>query len=176
MRHLLHALALLLLCSAAALGADLSTPSHVRILVYGVDDVARCAEPIKALQTELQTMRYPDGWTIGIICNPIAWQSLLRIADPPPTSTAFTNFIRHSTIINAAIFHQVRSSYRHTLLHELAHVTCHCADERVVEQLARELEHLPPPAQPRQTATATPSGPQTAPLRKLSFGSSGTQK
>lgn len=157
MRLLLRLLVpLLLLCSAAALAVDPSVPSRVRILVYGVEEVAKCAEPLKALQTELQTMPYPEGWTIGLVCNPLAWDSLLRIASAPPTSTAFTNFIRHSTVINAAVFHEARSSYRHTLAHELAHVTCHCADERQAERLARKLERTPP-AQPRQTASATPA-------------------
>jgi hypothetical protein len=155
LKRLLRSLALLLLCSAAAFGADLAAPSHVRILVYGVDDVAKCAGPVKALQAELQTLPYPEGWTIGIVCNPLAWESLLRIADPPPTRTAFTNFIKHSTVINAAIFHEVRSSYRHTLAHELAHVTCQCADERKVDQMARKLERIPPPAQSQQAATVT---------------------
>lgn len=155
LKLLLRSLASLLLCSAVALGADLAGASHVRILVYGVDDIAKCAGPIKALQAELQRMPYPDGWTIGIVCNPVAWESLLRIADPPPTRTAFTNFIKHTTVINAAIFHDMRSSYRHTLAHELAHIDCQCADERKVEHMARKLEQARPPAQSQQSATVT---------------------
>lgn len=153
MRPLLRLFALLLLCAAAAFAADAAAYSGPRILVYGVNDLAKCSGPIKALQAELQSMSYPDGWTIGLVCNPIAWERLLRIADPPPTHTAFTNFIKHSTVINAAIFHEPRSSYRHTLAHELAHVTCQCADEHKADQLARQLERVAPPIQ-RQTAKA----------------------
>ncbi len=156
LRLLLRSLAiLLLLFCAAGLADDLPAPAKVRILVYGVDSVAKCAGPIKALQDELQTLRYPDGWTIGIVCNPLAWDMLLRIADPPPTRTAFSNFIKHSTVLNAAIFRESRFSYRHTLAHELAHVTCQCADERKAEQLARKLQRTPPPLQPRQNAAVT---------------------
>ena len=146
MRHLLHWLALVLLCATGACAAESDAP-QVRILVYGVDDLADCAEPIQALQAELRTLPYPSGWTIGIVCTPVAWEALLRIADPPPTRSAFSNFIRRSTVINAAIFRQIRSSYHHTLLHELAHVTCQCTDEHKAEQLARKLERTPPTPQ-----------------------------
>ncbi len=152
MRTLLRTLACLLLCTAAVFAADAPAPAGVRILVYGVDDLAKCAEPIKALQAELQTLHYPDGWTIGIVCNPLAWESLLRIANPPPTRTAFSNFIRRSTVVNAAIFREQHSFYRHTLAHELAHVICLCGDEYKAEQMARKLERTPRAAPPTQTA------------------------
>jgi len=143
-----------LLCSAAVMGADLPASRYVRILVYGVDRVAQCAQPVKELQAELQTLAYPDGWTIGVVCTPVAWESLLKIADPPPTQAAFTNFIRHSTVVNAAIFRLRRSQYRHTLAHELAHVVCQCKDENTAEQMARSLERTPPSLPMRQTAKA----------------------
>jgi hypothetical protein len=146
-----------LLCSVAMKGADLPAWPQVRILVYGVDQLAHCAQPVKELQAELQTLAYPDGWIIGLVCTPVAWDSLLRIADPPPTRTAFTNFIRHSTVVNAAIFRLPRSVYRHTLAHELAHVLCQCKDENQAEHMARSLERMPAHAPVRQTASATTS-------------------
>jgi hypothetical protein len=81
-------------------------------------------------------MRFPDGWTLGIVCNPVAWQKILRIADPPRTNRAFSNLILRSTALNSAIFRDSRSGYRHTLAHELGHALCQCADEARAEQFA----------------------------------------
>jgi hypothetical protein len=111
--------------------------SHgVRLMIYGADSVSQCAAPVKALQTELQTLPYPDGWTIGVVCNAVAWEEIVRIANPPQTSTAFSNLIRRSTVLNAAIFREPRSKYRHTLAHELGHANCNCKDEDKAEEFA----------------------------------------
>jgi hypothetical protein len=124
---------LLLLATAQAQTAR----GGVRILIYGAETVEQCAAPVKALQAELPTLDFPEGWTVAIVCNRIAWEQVLRIADPPPTSTAFSNLVRHSTVLNSAIFRQSRYQYRHTLEHELGHAKCMCGSEQQAEQFAR---------------------------------------
>ncbi len=128
---------LLLLASAQA-----QTPRGVRVLVYGARKIGDCAAPIRALQAELPTLPFPDGWTIGVVCNAVAWDQILHIADPPPTDTAFSNLIKRSTVVNAAIFRQSRAQYHHTLAHELGHAECNCASEWKAERFALQQEAL----------------------------------
>jgi hypothetical protein len=134
-KPLVWSLASLLLLLACAHAQDAAT-GRVRILIYGADTVSECAGPLKALQAELPTLRFPDGWTVAIVCNPVAWQRILRIADPPRTSRAFSNLLLRSTVLNSDIFKDLRSHYRHTLAHELGHALCHCENEARAEQFA----------------------------------------
>jgi hypothetical protein len=120
----------------SAVVAQDARQAGIRTLVYGADTVAHCAAPVKALQRELPALQFPDGWTLGIVCNPIAWAEILQIADPPRTSSAFSNLIRHSTVLNAAIFRAPRAIYHHTLAHELGHATCNCSSEKTAEEFA----------------------------------------
>lgn len=128
---------LLLLMSAAQAQ---TAHGRVRILVYGARTVGECAAPVKALQAELATLQFPAGWTMGIVCNPLAWEQILRIADPPQTDSAFSNLLRHSTVLNAAIFSGSRRMYRHTLVHELGHAICMCGSEQRAEDFAAKHE------------------------------------
>ena len=135
MKPLLWSLAALLLLLSPAPAQDAPT-AKVRILIYGAETLSECAGPMKALQAELPTLHFPDGWTLGIVCNPMAWQKILHIADPPRTNRAFSNLILRSTVLNSAIFRGSRSEYRHTLAHELGHAHCRCKDEAQAEPVA----------------------------------------
>jgi hypothetical protein len=134
-KPLLWSLAPLLLLVSSAQAQE-SAAGEIRVLVYGVDTVEQCAAPVKALQAEMQTMRFPQGWTLGIVCTPVAWEEILKIADPPRTNRAFSNLIRRSTVLNSAIFRDSRALYRHTLAHELGHAMCDCNDEHKAESYA----------------------------------------
>ncbi len=110
-----------------------------KLLVYGVDKLADCTEEYQAVQQELATLRYPPNWTIGVVCNQSAWDSLIDIAHVH-TQTGFTNLYKHTTVINARKFRESRLRFRHTLAHELGHITCQCDSEERAEELAARLE------------------------------------
>jgi hypothetical protein len=139
----------------AALTADLSPPAGTAIKVPQVEtakpepihialDGARkpgdCMQEGKAVQQELQTLHFPPGWKIAIVCSPVRWQILTQPMDTPHTPIAFTRPNQRLTALNGAIFHEFPPHYRHILAHELGHIQCNCADEALVEQLASKLE------------------------------------
>jgi hypothetical protein len=110
------------------------------IKAFGVRQVQECATLIKALSAELQTLHFPRGWTIAIACTPVAWNESLRLAEYPPTASAFTSLRTRITVLNGAIFSGLRTEYRSSIAHELGHIICDCANEVRAGVAARRLE------------------------------------
>ena len=110
------------------------------IKTFGVKRVQDCGRPVSTLSVELRTLHFPAGWTIAIACTPVAWNESLRLAEYPPTNSAFTSLRARITVLNAVIFARLRSEYRRSIAHELAHILCNCANEVRVEEIARRLE------------------------------------
>ena len=144
---------LLVLTSFSALAADKSTTTPeprvspeapIRIVLDGTRHPGDCVKEGKQLQAELQTLRYPPGWTLAIMCTPVRWDSILREADVRNTDAAFTRISERITIFNGDIFREFPPNYRHIMAHELAHITCNCADEGRTEKIAHELERTSP--------------------------------
>ena len=121
----------------APLGSALSQSVHITLV--GVHKQSECADQLAALQAELQYLQYPDGWRIYVACNQIAWNELWRKADGPPTDTAFSSLNGHYTVLNGAIFRDLRNEYRRTIAHELGHIVCGCHDEAVANMRAYQL-------------------------------------
>jgi hypothetical protein len=116
-------------------------PAPIHIVLDGTRKPGDCKAEGLAVQQELQTLPFPPGWTIAIMCTPVRWDVILREADIRNThAAAFTRPKERITILNAAIFHDFPLNYRHIMAHELAHIRCGCADEAVAEKLAFELE------------------------------------
>jgi hypothetical protein len=124
--------------SLSAKAPKLREPIH--IVLDGAQKPSDCMTEGRIVQNEMQTLPFPPGWTVAIMCTPVRWQTILQQADSPPTQTAFTSFSQRLTILNGAIFRGFPATYRHTLAHELAHVQCQCKDEARAERLAKELE------------------------------------
>jgi hypothetical protein len=115
-------------------------PAPIHIVLDGTRKPGDCKAEGLAVQRELQTLPFPPGWTIAVMCTPARWDLILREADVRNTHAAFTRPKERITILNAAIFHDFPPNYRHIMAHELAHIQCGCADEAVAEKLASELE------------------------------------
>jgi hypothetical protein len=140
---------LLIFCTSTAFAGDIpSQPSHSseatlpKFSLYGAKTLAQCAPILEATRSTLASLRssYPADWTIDIACTDMEWQRILQMADQHKTNTAFSRLEKRHTIINGAIFRKFRSSYRRTLSHELGHILCNCASERVAEELAAKME------------------------------------
>jgi hypothetical protein len=140
---------LLLFCAPAIFAGDIpSQPSHSpearfpKFSLFGVKTLSECAPILAAARSTLASLRssYPADWTIDIACTDMEWQRIQQMADQHKTNTAFSILEKRHTIINGAIFRGWRSSYRRTLSHELGHILCNCASERVAEQLATKME------------------------------------
>lgn len=159
-----------LLFNGLACGQSPATNPLPKLLVYGVDKLSDCNEEIAAVQQGLADLQYPGNWTIGVVCNQSAWNTLIALARVR-TQTGFTNLQKRTTVINAHKFRESRARFRHTLAHELGHVTCQCESEDKAEEVAMRLERAlyarktaPPqtPATPAERADALAAGTPTS--------------
>jgi hypothetical protein len=97
--------------------------------------------PVQAVAVEAITslpVVYPADWTIVVTCSDGDWIYLQRKADAMSTDRAFTNLERKITVIRGEVFSNppLFRPARLILLHELGHITCHCADENKAEDWA----------------------------------------
>ncbi len=151
------ALLVLLLLLFTMASAQSGASAGPKLMVYGVDKLADCAAEYQAVQQELATLAYPSNWTVGVVCNQNAWNSLIAFARVH-TQTGFTNLQKHTTAVNARKFRDSRVRFRHTLAHELGHVTCQCDSEERAEELANRLERAASAPQGGTGANASGSG------------------
>ena len=124
----------------ASLDGNSQPQPTLHIKAFGVKQVQECAGRIAALSAELQTLRFPEGWTIAIACTPVAWNESLRLAEYPLTASAFTSLHTRITVLNGAIFSGLRTEYRGSIAHELGHIVCNCVNEVRADAAARRLE------------------------------------
>jgi hypothetical protein len=115
-------------------------PEPIHIVLDGARKPGDCLLEGEAVRKEVQTLPFPPGWKIAIMCTPVRWATLIEQVNPPRTHTAFTSLNQRITVLNGAIFHDFPLRYRHTMAHELAHIQCECTDEGYAEKLADELE------------------------------------
>lgn len=145
-------LAFVVLAAVPAAAQTEARPAELpRFVLVGVKSEADCAAELKAARAELAAFRqqFPAGWTIHIACTEIAWQRALQQADNPPTDRAFTNLTQRYTVVRGRIFRELRSSYRRTLAHELAHALCACAAERGLSVMTERILRGQPLALPQ---------------------------
>jgi len=124
-------------------GPRVSPYAPIRIVLDGERRPGECVPEGKRLQAELETLHYPAGWTLAIMCTAVRWDSILREADVRNTHVAFTRISERITVFNSNIFHDFPQNYRHIVAHELGHINCNCADEGKAEELAHEMEKAP---------------------------------
>jgi hypothetical protein len=125
----------------------------IHIVLDGARKPGDCVEEGKAVQKELQTLPFPPGWKIAIMCTPVRWQAITSPLDQPAgTPEAFTVASQRLTVLDGAIFHQFPPHYRHVMAHELAHIQCKCSDEIRAEKLAHNLEQAPAASQDEKTS------------------------
>ena len=128
-------------------------PQPIHIVLDGARKAGDCVTEGSIVQHEVQTLPFPPGWTIAIMCTPVRWETLLQQADPGKTHAAFTRLGERITVLNGDIFHDFPLRYRHIMAHELGHIQCGCADEARAEKLAEQLEKgSSPPARAASAA------------------------
>jgi hypothetical protein len=119
----------------------LTKPEPIKIVLDGARRPGECVEEGKLVQKEVQTLVFPPGWTIAIMCTMVRWEQIVEQANPPLTHAGFTRMSQRLTVLNGAIFHDFPPNYRHIMAHELGHIKCGgCTDEGYVEKLAVQLE------------------------------------
>jgi hypothetical protein len=112
-------------------GSYSNAPHYV---LLGVRQIAECGPQLQRLQAESPELGFRSDWTVVIACTSLAWEGARTKAGRPPTKTAFTSLQAKITVLNGAIFYDLRGEYRHTLAHELGHIECNCSDEGRAEQ------------------------------------------
>jgi hypothetical protein len=117
-----------------------SPDSPIHIVLDGAKNPGDCVAEGEKVNTELQTLHFPPGWRVAIMCTPVRWQAILQQADVRNTDAAFTRISERITILNGDIFRVYTTNYRHIMAHELAHIMCTCADEGKAEKIAHKLE------------------------------------
>ena len=146
--HLLLWVAIALFIAPPAGGDDLlhSVPPGgtapappLQIKLFGATRVQDCANQLAALQEELKTLSYPAGWTLAITCTPSYWTNAVRSFRNVRSDTAFTHLPARLTVLNGAIFQQLRPAYRYVIAHELGHIRCDCDDEERANAIAWKL-------------------------------------
>ncbi len=127
--------------ASVSVAGGVPKPDPIRIVLDGAHRPGECLEEGKLVQKEVQTLVFPPGWTIAIMCTQVRWEQILQQANPPLTHAAFTRMSQRLTVLNGAIFHEFPPNYHHIMAHELGHIRCGgCADEGYVEKLAVRLE------------------------------------
>jgi hypothetical protein len=166
-RHARCISALLVALAAASAGEESSArPAAVlapHIILLGVKEVRACAVPLERLKAELEMLTFPSDWVVMIACTPIAWDNAWRRAGQPNTKSAFTSFQARVTVLNGAMFRELRAEYRQSIAHELAHIRCKCADEGRVEQVAAWLLRPPKRRATNAAVLLPPPAPQPVP-------------
>ncbi|MFB3917758.1 MAG: hypothetical protein ACE14M_13580 [Terriglobales bacterium] len=122
------------LLTASCFAAD-----RVNIKYYGCADLKHCQVEHDGVMLALQTLHFPNDWTIYIMCSRVHWEDARIKANSPNTRTAFTLLDSRLTVINGAIFGGLPGQYRRILAHELGHIECQCADEEKVQKIAHRL-------------------------------------
>jgi hypothetical protein len=127
--------------AGSTIAAKAAKPQPIKIVLDGARKSGDCMVEGRAVQQAVQTLRFPAGWTIAIMCTPVRWEQLIQQVNPPRTHAGFTRISERITVLNGAIFHEFPPKYRHILAHELGHIQCGgCNDEGYVEKLAFQLE------------------------------------
>jgi hypothetical protein len=88
----------------AAIAPQVSPSAPIRIVLDGARTTSDCKFQADALKQELKSFHYPPGWTLGIACNEVRWQTLLLKIHPPATDAAFTKLSIRTTVFNGAPF------------------------------------------------------------------------
>ena len=103
--------------------------SSVKVISVGVKRPAEC-RALEPLVADLNSVQFPNGWTIFVACTASAWDDAVRQLDTwGRTNVAMTSQARHFTVINGAVyspaFDWTRTRQRtgkEILRHELGHI------------------------------------------------------